>query len=50
MEDLPEEMDVLPLEDHNNKSLQIDPNLLDKRMNGLYLLILREEMMQRDAK
>ena len=24
MEDLPEEMDVLPLKDHNNKSLQID--------------------------
>ena len=41
---------VLPLKDHNNKSLQIDPNPLDKRTNGLYLLILREEMMQRDAK
>ena len=31
------------LRDHNNKSLQTDPNQLDKRMNGLYLLILREE-------
>ena len=38
------------LERPQNKSLQIDPNQSDKRMNGLYLLILREEMMQKDAK
>ena len=49
MEDLLEEMDMLPLKDHN-KSLQIDPNQLGKMMNGLYLLMLKEEMMQRDAK
>ena len=42
MEDLPEGMDVLPLRDHHNQSLQIDPNQLDKQMNGPYLLILRE--------
>ena len=50
MEVLVEEMVVITIEGHNNYLLLIDPNQLDKRMNGLYLLIMKEEMMWRDAK
>ena len=50
MEVLVEEMVMITIEGHNNHPLQRDPNHLDKRMNGLYLLIMKEEMTWRDAK
>ena len=48
MEDLVEDIIEITMQEHNNKLLQIDLNQLDRKMSGLYPLMLREEMIQRD--
>ena len=48
MKDLAEDMVEIIMQEYNNKPLQTDLNRLDRKMSGLYLLILREEMIQRD--
>ena len=50
MEVLVEERVEITMRDHNNKLLQIDLIQLDRMMSGLYPLLLREEMMQRDSR
>ena len=50
MADLAGEMDEIAMREHNSKPLQTDPNRQGRKMNGLYLLLLREEMMQGDNK
>ena len=47
MEDLAEDIVEIIMQDHNNRLLQIDLNQLDRKMSGLYPLMVREEMMQR---
>ena len=48
MEDLAEEMVKVTIQEHNNKLLQTDLIQLDKKMSGLYPLMSKEEMIQRD--
>ena len=50
MEDLEEDMLKVILQKHNNKLPQIEHNQLDKKMNGLYPLMLKEGMIQRGIK
>ena len=47
MEDLVEDIVEIIMQEYNNRLLQTDLNQLDRKMSGLYPLMLREEMMQR---
>ena len=50
MKDLVEDIIEITMQEHNNKLLQTDLNQLDRKMSGLYPLMLREEMIQRDGR